>query len=1149
MKNKKLQNLNTIELSDCYTKSSDLALMNGVQALVRLLLEQSRIDKEKGFKTQGYVSGYPGSPLGTLDLELNRAKKYLNDEGIVFQPGVNEELAATAAWGTQMIQLYDQPKIDGVFSLWYGKGPGLDRAMDAIRHANMGGSSKLGGMLLAVADDPIGKSSTLAYQSEQSLISAGIPIFYPANVHEVVPLGLQAYQLSRYAGICVGLKITADTADSSAVVDLTSLRPKFKNLLNIENVHIQKHESALDREETLFTKRLPASKNFIFQNKINKIIRNPKDKNLGIIAVGKACTETIDALESIGIIDPEKNGIGIFSCKVPWPLNGEEIKNFINGYKEIFVIEEKRAVVEEQVAHILYNHDQKPILSGKFDGKTQEKLIPEIAELSSDIIADALIKKINLDNNISLKKVVKNELIGDNLPSVATRSPWYCAGCPHNSGTKMMDDEIVGIGIGCHSIGYFLHPDKLTNFSQMGGEGGHWIGRSPFSTKKHSFQNIGDGTYAHSGSLAIRAAVSAGTNITFKILYNDAVAMTGGQSAIGGGTPWNISKQLTAEGVKKVFVISDEPEQFSELKLFADGVTIAHRDEMIPIQKQLREIEGVTAIIYVQTCATELRRRRKRGYVEDRERKIFVNPDVCEGCGDCAEKSNCVGVKPLKHFDGEKKQIDQSICNKDYSCIKGFCPSFISIPQNEIFTENKKSYPALPILKKYFHEPNVLNKDINLVMAGIGGTGVSTVSAIIVMACRIENKWAQTMNFTGLAQKNGAVTSQIRISSRKNLYEKSARLPNKSADLLLGCDAVVSVSPLITRTLNLNKTKAVINGRVEPVGVSGVYTGTTVDDQLLKKHLENHLNSENIEFINMSDLAEKLVGDTVSANIMLLGYASQKGFLPISNHALEKAIKLNGVSIQQNLDAFNWGRLLVSNRSLVFKKAGLLVEKLSDDDPKVKIKKFHNILSDYQDDKYAKKYLETIEKLYAKEKLLFKNKFDFSLTKNSALMLFRFMRYKDEYEVARLHTSGEFANSFLNKNMKKNINFYLAPPLLNIRDKNTGHLKKIKFGSWMFYVFKLLSKLKFLRGTKFDFFGQTNERKKEVALAEKSLLTIDTIIKNISRTNYNICEDLINAALNIKGYGHVKEKNIKIYEEKWNSFLRKIDLHSVKKVS
>ena len=625
--------------------------------------------------------------------------------------------------------------------------------------------------------------------------------------------------------------------------------------------------------------------------------------------------------------------------------------------------------------------------------------------------------------------------------------------------------------------------------------------------------------------------------------------MTGGQSAIGGGTPWNISKQLTAEGVKKVFVISDEPEQFSELKLFADGVTIAHRDEMIPIQKQLREIEGVTAIIYVQTCATELRRRRKRGYVEDRERKIFVNPDVCEGCGDCAEKSNCVGVKPLKHFDGEKKQIDQSICNKDYSCIKGFCPSFISIPQNEIFTENKKSYPALPILKKYFHEPNVLNKDINLVMAGIGGTGVSTVSAIIVMACRIENKWAQTMNFTGLAQKNGAVTSQIRISSRKNLYEKSARLPNKSADLLLGCDAVVSVSPLITRTLNLNKTKAVINGRVEPVGVSGVYTGTTVDDQLLKKHLENHLNSENIEFINMSDLAEKLVGDTVSANIMLLGYALQKGFLPISNHALEKAIKLNGVSIQQNLDAFNWGRLLVSNRSLVFKKAGLLVEKLSDDDPKVKIKKFHNILSDYQDDKYAKKYLETIEKLYAKEKLLFKNKFDFSLTKNSALMLFRFMRYKDEYEVARLHTSGEFANNFLNKNMKKNINFYLAPPLLNIRDKNTGHLKKIKFGSWMFYVFKLLSKLKFLRGTKFDFFGQTNERKKEVALAEKSLLTINIIIKNISITNYNICEDLINAALNIKGYGHVKEKNIKIYEEKWNSFLRKIDLHSIKKVS
>ena len=625
--------------------------------------------------------------------------------------------------------------------------------------------------------------------------------------------------------------------------------------------------------------------------------------------------------------------------------------------------------------------------------------------------------------------------------------------------------------------------------------------------------------------------------------------MTGGQSAIGGGTPWDMSKQLIAEGVKKVFVISDEPEQFSEIKLFADGVTIAHRDEMIPIQKKLREIEGVTAIIYVQTCATELRRRRKRGYVEDRERKIFINPDVCEGCGDCAEKSNCVGVKPLNHFDGEKKQIDQSICNKDYSCIKGFCPSFVSIPQSDVFIENKKSYPAVPNLKKYFQEPNVLNKDINLVMAGIGGTGVSTVSAIIVMACRIENKWAQTMNFTGLAQKNGAVTSQIRISSKESLYEKSARLPNKSADLLLGCDAVVSVSPLITRTLNLKKTKAIINGRVEPVGVSGVYTGTTVDDQLLKKHLENHLNSQNIEFVNMSDLAEKLVGDTVSANIMLLGYALQKGFLPISSDALEKAIELNGVSIQQNLDAFNWGRLLVSNQSLVFKKAGLLIEKLSDDDPKVKITKFHNILSNYQDDEYARIYSETIEKLYVKEKALFKNKFNFNLTKSSALMLFRFMRYKDEYEVARLHTSGEFAKSFLNKNMKKNINFYLAPPLFNIRDKNTGHLKKIKFGSWMFSVFRLLSKLKFLRGTKFDFFGKTTERKKEVALAKKSLTTINTIINNLSKTNYNICEDLINNALQIRGYGHIKEKNIELHEENWNSFLKKIGPRSVRKVS
>ena len=1136
-----MNQINPIRLDDCFTKDKDLALMNGVQALVRLLIEQAKLDKDNGLLTKGYVSGYPGSPLGTLDLELGRAKKHLEKYNIIFQPAVNEELAATAAWGTQMLGLYDRPEIDGVFSMWYGKGPGLDRAMDALRHANMGGVAAKGGMVLAVAEDPIGKSSTLAYQSEQSLISAGIPVFYPANVDEVIPMGLQAFALSRYAGICVGLKITGDTADSNAVIDLGLIRPKLLKLETPINVHVNRHDPALDRESALINRRIPAAKEFIKNHKINKNIFNPKEKKIGIITVGKATTETMDALERIGVKSPEEQGIGMYACKIPWPLINQEIIDFCSGYEQVLIIEEKAGIVEEQVAHILFNYKERPLLSGKLDAETKELLIPKISELSSDIIADCLLKKLAPKTTENDKPKVKALSLGNNLPPVATRTPWYCAGCPHNSGTKTPDDEVIGIGIGCHSIGYFLHPEKLTNFSQMGGEGGHWIGRAPFSNQNHTFQNIGDGTYAHSGSLAIRAAVSANVNITFKILYNDAVAMTGGQKAVGGVTPWEISKQLSAERVKKIYVVSDEPEQFKETRLFADGVEIYHRDDLIKVQKEVRIIEGVTAIIYVQTCATELRRRRKRGLVADREIKMFINPDVCEGCGDCAEKSNCVAVKPLDHFDGTKKQIDQSVCNKDYSCSKGFCPSFMGVTLDKTPQVSIKTYPKLPSSIDLLKKPKEnLRETKNIIMAGIGGTGVSTIAAIIVMASRIDNLYAQSMNFTGLAQKNGAVTSQIRISNKKTLYNKSARLPNETADLLLGCDAVVSVSPSITRTLNPNKTVAIINGRVEPVGVAGVHIGTVVDDQLLKKHLEIHVKTENINFIDMSNLAEALVGDTVSANIMMLGVAAQKGFFPIELDSIEKAIELNGVAIQQNITAFNWGRLLAENPKEVFKAAGLL-EKPSLEKPiKDYITSFSNILKKYHDQNYANKFDAAVALIIDRESNLFNDKTKLPLSRKVALTLFRIMRYKDEYEVARLHTSGDFAKKFLNDNKNAKLEYYLAPPLFSKVDKETGHLKKQRFGPWIFQAFKILSYFKFLRGTKFDIFGYTLERKKERALVEKTLTTINKITENIDEHNYKKVIEFLEIPLSIKGYGHVKEKNMKLAETQWEQSLEKL---------
>ena len=1133
--------INTIKLDDCFTKDNDFALMNGVQALVRLLIEQAKIDKDNGLITKGYVSGYPGSPLGTLDLELGRARKHLDENNIIFQPAVNEELAATAAWGTQMLGLYDRPEIDGVFSMWYGKGPGLDRAMDALRHANMGGVALKGGMVLAVADDPIGKSSTLAYQSEQSLISAGIPVFYPANVNEVVPMGLQAFALSRYAGICVALKITSDTADSNAVIDLGKLRPSFSNLEKPLNVHVNKHDPALDREAALIKRRVPAAKNFIKYQKVNQTLFNPKKKKLGIIAVGKAATETIDALFKIGISEPEKNSIGLFSCKVPWPLINEEIEKFAEKFEEILVIEEKASIVEEQVAHILFNSNSRPLLSGKLDAVTNDELIPKVSELSSDIILDCLLKKIkNNKNDYDIEKV-KSDSLGNNLPAVVSRTPWYCAGCPHNSGTKTPDDEVVGIGIGCHSIGYFLHPEKLTNFSQMGGEGGHWIGRAPFSNQKHTFQNIGDGTYAHSGSLAIRAAVSANVNITFKILYNDAVAMTGGQKAIGGATPWDISRQLSAEGVKKIYVVSDEPEQFKDTRLFADKVGIFHRDELINIQKEVRNITGVSAIIYVQTCATELRRRRKRGFIQDREMKMYINPDVCEGCGDCAEKSNCVAVKPFDHFEGIKRQIDQSVCNKDYSCKKGFCPSFIGVTSNNKSEPSKTTFLELP---KSFNklknpQPN-LNKIQNIIMAGIGGTGISTVAAIIVMAARIDKLYAQSMNFTGLAQKNGAVTSQIRIGREKSLYNRSARLPNETADLLLGCDAVVSVSPSITRTLNPDKTIAIVNGRVEPVGVAGVHIGTVVDDSLLKKHLENHLAVENLQFIDISKLAEHLVGDTVYANIMMLGIAAQKNLIPMDINSIKKAIELNGVAIKQNLKAFNWGRLLSEYPQDVFNSAK--IQKIEDKEKNINtyVDRFYKILEQFQDKKYADLFFSKVNKIIHLEKNMDNFKKDLPLTRKIALSLFRIMRYKDEYEVARLHTSGEFAQNFLKQNQGEKLEFYLAPPLFSKKDPETGHLKKHRFGQWVFNIFKVLSKFKFLRGSKFDVFGYTDERKRERHLVQKILYTVDQISENLNENNHSQIIEFLEIPLSIKGYGHVKEKSMDKAELDWEPNFEKI---------
>ena len=1109
-----------VSLSDCYAKSSGPALINGTQALVRLLLEQARMDREAGLKTRGLVSGYPGSPLGGLDLELGRSKRFLEEEGIVFQPGLNEELAATALWGSQHIGLYDQSDYDGVFALWYGKGPGLDRAMDALRHANHGGVAPKGGMVIAVGDDPTGKSSTLAYQSDQGFLSLGVPYFFPRRVEDIIPMGLQAFALSRYAGCVVGLKIVIDTADANVVMDTGALRPVLQSLDPIADVHINRHDAALLRETRLHQKRLPAALSWLRHHDVNQVMANPPKKKLALVAVGKAVMETREALHLLGIDAPEDHGIGLISVAMPYPLDKAGLTNFIQDYDEILVIEEKRGIVEDQLARMMVNLNNPPTLSGKTT-PTGDDLLPVYGELSVEFIANAIVSRGQAQGITACAEQAQSSTANhSNLPAIPTRTPFYCAGCPHNSSTKIGEGEIAGMGIGCHSISGFLTPDTITNFSQMGGEGAFWIGRSPFSDIDHTVQNMGDGTYTHSGYLGIRAAIAAGVNMTFKILYNDAVAMTGGQDAMGGSAPDAIARQVLSEGAKAVVVVTDQIAETKANGQWPDGVGFHHRRDLLAVQEDLSQIKGVTCLLYVQTCAAELRRRRKRGKIPDRPERLLINEAVCEGCGDCAVKSNCVAVKPVVHPEGVKRQVDQSVCNKDYSCNEGFCPSFVSIVPNSGKTGS--GYPDLPDAN--LPAPHTNQKGIsNIYIAGIGGTGISTLSAMLVMAGRLDGAYAQAMNQTGLSQKNGGVTAQVRISRDTPLNERMVRLPPQSADLLLGCDAVVAVHDFALKTLSLERTTALINARVDPVGVAGVGTGHVVDDSLLLTRLHGVMDADKIIHQNVADLSERLLGNTTTANVMLLGMAVQKGLIPITIAAMEGALRLNGIAVADNLKAFAWGRWLAHDPDVVLQKAGVITDKIDLDDRPADqaISYFAARLTDYQNQDYAKQYLAVMTPILDQISTLSPG--DDRLARKAARAAYRLMAIKDEYEVARLMTGREFQDQIKAQfGGAASLHYNLAPPLLGFLKHRNGMPKKIRLGSWMGVVFKILKTLKPLRRTVFDVFGYGHERRREWGFRDQGLAMMKAMTPDLTHQNSDEFDTLLEALLRVRGYGYVK---------------------------
>ena len=1102
----------SIKLDDKFNLLKSNVLLNGTQGLVRLMLGQKQRDEKLGLNTAGFVTGYRGSPLGAVDFQMRRASKELADSNIQFKEALNEDLATTALWGSQQAELRGEGLYDGVFGLWYGKGPGVDRSGDAMRHANMAGSSLNGGVLMAMGDDHTGESSTVLHQSDLAMIDAGMPILSPAGVQEILDYGYYGFALSRYSGLWVGLKTMKDTIEVTSVVDGDPLRMKFKvpkTRSGTDHLNIRLVDTPADQEKRLFNDKKAAAEEFARANKIDKIVLPNLKSKIGLVAAGKNWLDLIHALSLLGINENEAKALGITSYKIvqTWPIDRKSLLEWADQLDVIIVVEEKRKIVETQIKDALFSISSKTRVYGGH--KNDDKLFFDHGVLDPLDIAAALgqiFKEEGCSNNsleLSMKKI-RQVQSADNAPDLAERLPYFCAGCPHNSSTVVPDGSRAYAGIGCHYMAQWMDRETL-GFTHMGGEGANWIGESLFSKREHVFQNIGDGTYNHSGIQAIRAAVAANTDITYKILFNDAVAMTGGQGNDGQLSAIRVVNELLAIGIKNTVLVYDDKEDLS-LTSFPPAVEKVDRSKLNDIQVKLSKIKGVTAIVYVQTCAAEKRRRRKRGLFPDPDKRLFINTDICEGCGDCGVQSNCVAVTPVETELGRKREIDQSNCNKDFSCLNGFCPSFVSLEGAVVRKSEKKDF-KLPTLVS--PKLPTIDGTHNIVVTGVGGSGVVTIGALIAQAAQIDGLGAGMMEMAGLAQKGGAVHIHCRLS--KSPDDISAiRVTMGECDALIGGDLVVSSG---SKCLNLTangRTKAVVNS--DQI-VTGEFTRNTdfeiPNDQLIVS-MEAKLKDE-LSLLNSSKLATKLMGDSIYSNILILGASWQKGLLPLSHEAISHAIKLNGAFVEQNLRAFEIGRwaALFPNdaNKIVINSVVQMDPSLSD-----RIDFRSNHLEAFQGKSLSKKFtdmIETFENTEIKEAV--------------AVNYHKVLTYKDEYEIARLHlgTYKKVADKF--ENVKK-IKFHLAPPIFSKEDKD-GRAKKIEFGSYVIYLFKILAWLKWLRGTKFDIFSYFKDRQLERKLIEDyqdDLRFIKTI--DFDKQKETILE-LLNLPSSIKGFGVVKRKN------------------------
>ena len=1142
--------LSSVTLDDKYTLERGRVYLSGVQALARLLILQRQRDVAAGLKTAGFVSGYRGSPLGGLDRALVDAERHLKAHDIRFHPGVNEELAATSIWGTQQLHFFPKPHYDGVFAMWYGKGPGVDRCGDVFKNANYAGTARHSGVLVVAGDDHAARSSPVAHQSEHQFSAAGIPVLAPAGIQDILDLGIHGWAMSRYSGLWVAFKTTAETVESSASVfvdpDRMQVRLPEDFALPPDGVHARWPDPALAQERRIVDYKVYAAQAYARANRLDYTVFDSPNPRLGIISCGKSYLDVRQALGDLGIDAQEAARIGIRLYKVGlvWPLEAEGVRQFAQGLQEILVVEEKRQFIEYQLKEHLYNwrEDVRPRVVGKYDERGEwgaahgSVLLPLTAELTPAIIARVIAARLgHFHTSEKIRERVAlldaKERSGAQPRIGLLRQPYYCPGCPHNRSTKVPEGSCALGGVGCHLMAVWMGRNTLT-LSQMGGEGASWIGIAPYSGTTHVFANMGDGTYFHSGLLAIRAAVAANINITYKILYNDAVAMTGGQPLDGTLTVPQLTRQIEAEGVGRVVVLSEEPEKYRGAAGFAPGVRVRDRDDLDAVQRELREQQGVTVLIYDQTCAAEKRRRRKRGKYPDPARRVFINELVCEGCGDCSVKSNCLAVVPVETEYGRKRAIDQSACNKDFSCLDGLCPSFVTVEGGSLRRGRAAGAGAgaLPPLPEPQRPPTIQPWDI--LITGVGGTGVVTIGALLGMAAHLEGKGVSVVDMTGLAQKGGAVLSHVRIADAPESIH-SARIAAGEANALIGCDLIVTLGAEPLGLVRPGVTRAVVN-RTQAV------TGEFIRDPdwryplaAMEDEVREALGAGNAAFIDGTRLATALMGDAIATNLFMLGFAYQKGLVPVASEAILRAIELNGTAIEMNKTTFGWGRRAACDPAAVEAVSQPATahsehrrESRNLDEV---IERRVRFLTDYQDEGYARRYRELVERTRQAEGAVTggSSARAEALTEAVARGYFRLLAYKDEYEVARLFTDGRFAqdvNAAFEGEFK--LSFHFAPPLFARIDPVSGEPRKRRFGPWVRPLLKLLARMKGLRGTPIDPFGRSAERRLDRALIAEYEATLADLLGALDRDNHAVAVEIAVLAQRVRGFGPVRSRAV-----------------------